>query len=78
MITIIHGPQGCGKTRNAMALANFFGASLVVDLRSDEEIPDGALVLCNLKEIPASLMDDARVMSFNRAMELVTSGSTHA
>lgn len=29
---IIHGPQGCGKTRNAKALAKHFGLSNVVEL----------------------------------------------
>ena len=28
---LIHGPQGCGKTRNAQALAEHFGCSKVVD-----------------------------------------------
>jgi replication-associated recombination protein RarA len=36
--TIIYGPQGCGKTRNAKALAEHFGAKHIVDSASIEQI----------------------------------------
>ena len=43
---IIYGPQGCGKTRNAEALAAHFGCTSIVDNWDGEsEVPDGALAL---------------------------------
>lgn len=52
---IIYGPQGCGKTRNAKALAEFFGCDKIQDLGGiftiDRlfEIEDGTLVLTDFK-----------------------------
>lgn len=43
---IIRGPQGCGKTRNAEALAKHFGKTLIIDDWKDgEPLPDNALCL---------------------------------
>ena len=45
---VIHGPQGCGKTRNAQALAAHFGCSRVVDdWNGQSKIEEGSLVLTN-------------------------------
>lgn len=45
---VIHGPQGCGKTRNADALAKHFGCSKIIDdARTVDEAVAGTLYLCN-------------------------------
>lgn len=43
---IVYGPQGCGKTRHAELLRDFFGMSHIVDdWDCSDPIPDDALVL---------------------------------
>lgn len=43
---VIHGPQGCGKTRNAQALAKHFGCSRIVDdWNGRSKVEPGSLVL---------------------------------
>jgi hypothetical protein len=48
---VIHGPQGCGKTRHAEALRKHYGMARVVDdglegpLRWNKPFPDGILIL---------------------------------
>jgi MoxR-like ATPase len=45
---VIHGPQGCGKTRNAQALAKHFGCKKVVDdWDGRSKVEEGSLVLTN-------------------------------
>lgn len=52
---IIYGPQGCGKTRNASALAKHYGKSIVYDYdeapsaRRIQSLPSEALVLTNVE-----------------------------
>lgn len=44
---VIYGPQGCGKTTNAQALAAYFHCTTIVDNWDGRSaLPDGALVLC--------------------------------
>lgn len=65
MTVIIHGPQGCGKTTHAKALAAHFGCSYIVDNWNGEwPVPEGALVLSNIN----SLQDRPGVMDFDTAM----------
>eukprot|EP01041_Mallomonas_annulata_P034248 gene34248-56986_t len=51
---VIFGPQGCGKTRNASALAKHYGKSVVYDYdeapsaRRIQSLPAEALVLTNV------------------------------
>lgn len=48
MSKIVYGPQACGKTRNAAALAKHFGLSRVVDdWAPGDEMLDDALLLTN-------------------------------
>lgn len=47
MITIIHGPKACGKTRNAAKLAAHFGAARVVDDWGGQPLQPGDLALTN-------------------------------
>ena len=62
---IIHGPQGCGKTTHAAALASHFGCHTIVD---EEDwvggSPAGVLILT--QDDPGPLAN-ARVMSFEEA-----------
>lgn len=46
MSKIVYGPQACGKTRNAKALAAYFGLRRIVDdWMPGDEVPPDALVL---------------------------------
>jgi MoxR-like ATPase len=45
---VIHGPQGCGKTRNAKKLAAHFGCARIVDdWNGRDRVEAGSLVLTN-------------------------------
>jgi hypothetical protein len=66
---IVHGPQGCGKTRNAEALRKRFGCKRVIELDTPRAtVQPGCLHLCN--ELPP-VTTGARVLSFAKAMTLV-------
>lgn len=67
---VIHGPKGCGKTRNAQALAAHFGCSSVVDDWNGRDwIDDGSLVLTNVEDWKASALPiRRRVLPFASAM----------
>ena len=67
---VIHGQQGCGKTRNAQALAVHFGCSSVVDdWNGRDPIAAGSLVLTNRDDWKAHALPTARkVLPFSRAM----------
>jgi len=67
---LIHGPQGCGKTRNAQALAEHFGCSKVVeDWNGRDPIAAGSLVLTNRDDWKAHALPTARrVLPFASAM----------
>ena len=42
---IVHGPQGCGKTRNKVALARHFGLANTLDDQDPHALPTG--IRCN-------------------------------
>jgi DNA polymerase III delta prime subunit len=77
---VIYGPPGCGKTRNAEALAKHFQLAQVIDcgldLHSERRLltghlpATGALVLTNLgrPEIEAYVGNTLRLMPFAAAM----------
>lgn len=67
---LIHGPQGCGKTRSAQALAAHFGCSQVVDdWNGRDPIAAGSLVLTNVEDWKArALPTSRRVLPFASAM----------
>lgn len=52
---VIYGPQGCGKSQNAAALAKHYGKSIVYDYdeapstRRMQSLPAEALVLTNVE-----------------------------
>lgn len=79
---VIHGPQGCGKTRNARALAAHFGCSRIVDdWDGQSKIEEGSLVLINAMvfRIKASALPvGRRFVPFTKAMAeagLVSAGA---
>jgi len=49
---IVHGPQACGKTRNAVAIARHYGLSTILDDQDPHALPPGismgTLVLTNV------------------------------
>lgn len=67
---VIHGPQGCGKTRNAEALAAHFGCARIVDdWNGRDELEAGCLVLTNSDAWMARALPTVRrVLPFARAM----------
>lgn len=66
-VIVIHGPQGCGKTRHAQALAKHFGCDRIVDDWEGEDRRAGTLVLTNDVE-PASILPGMVVLPFADAM----------
>lgn len=69
--TIIHGPQGCGKSRNSPALLALFGAETVIDEWDGQDpIPDGALALTNVPP-PYPGAGSARIVRHGEAMALL-------
>jgi len=65
MSVIVHGPQACGKTRNARALAAALGCNKILDdWDGRTPIPHGALVLTS-DEPPFEAR--AKVLSFAAA-----------
>lgn len=74
-IVVIHGPQGCGKTRNAQALAAHSGYSRIVDdWDGRSKIEDGCLVLIN--SIPFGFKVPPLPVGF-RSAALVDEASAH-
>ena len=70
MALIIHGPQPCGKTRNAVALAKHFGCSSIVDDWHGAPLPASALALTNFLPESFEAPLGTRVLSFDDAMQL--------
>lgn len=67
---IVYGPQGCGKTRNAKAIAKRLGLGKVRDGwdgRKHTFALTDTLHLTN--EIPAWAKDNRRVLTYAEAME---------
>eukprot|EP01034_Spumella_vulgaris_P033651 gene33651-41517_t len=68
---VIFGPQGCGKTRNASALAKHYGKSVVYDYdeapsaRRIQSLPAEALVLTNVDVRGAIPFATAMVIEMN-------------
>lgn len=72
MITIVYGPMGCGKTRNADQLRRFFAARRIVDgwpNLEDNQLRQGDLALTYLD--PPYDVRGARCVSFDRAMRMM-------
>lgn len=71
---VVYGPQACGKTRNAKALAEHFGLSTIVDDWNGEPFPSvDMLVLSNNRGAVDSLTA-VKCYAFADAMALMSSG----
>jgi len=74
MITIVYGPMGCGKTRNAERLARHFGATEIVDgWDGRSNLPPNCLALT---VEPPPRIRGARVIPFQDAIVMVGAGGT--
>lgn len=76
---IVHGPKGCGKTRNAKRIAAAFGLYRIIDdwARTNSLPQLGALALTNEPQY----INDARfgttvdVLSYDKAMAVVNANT---
>lgn len=72
--TVVYGPQGCGKTTHAEALAEFLGCARVIDglQFSGASLTPGALHLTSVTpaEMSPEVFARARVLSFGQVMTL--------
>ncbi|MBN8260960.1 MAG: hypothetical protein J0L59_01390 [Xanthomonadales bacterium] len=68
---IVHGPQGCGKTRNAVALARHYGLSKVLDHHDPHALPPGVsvdtLILTNVDLTGTSYVGTIRCVPYKKA-----------
>ncbi|WP_278411983.1 AAA family ATPase [Stutzerimonas kunmingensis] len=72
---IVFGPQGCGKTTNARAIASALGLDKIVDdWQPDMAVPPDALVLTS-HEGPFS-HSPRRVLTYSAAIAMVESKKT--
>ncbi|QOJ24085.1 MAG: AAA family ATPase [Gammaproteobacteria bacterium] len=56
MSVIIYGPQGCGKTSNAKALAQHLGVGNIKDnWKPGDKLPEDTLALTNVENVPEVL-----------------------
>ncbi|HSV44205.1 MAG TPA: hypothetical protein VLJ58_00320 [Ramlibacter sp.] len=71
---VVYGPQGCGKTRHAEALAKYFGLAHWCDWDGarDQRLARGHLILTNLdpRELGHALPPQTRAFSFPNAMRM--------
>ncbi|MEA3278878.1 MAG: hypothetical protein U9Q81_27010 [Pseudomonadota bacterium] len=68
---IVHGPQGCGKTRAVGHLRRVFGREVVIDPWEGGPLPPGALALTNAAP-PYAV--EARVVDFRDIEGVGTTG----
>jgi DNA replication protein DnaC len=72
---IVFGPQGCGKTTNAQAIASALGLKKIVDnWQQDTPVPPDALVLTS-HDGPFS-HSPRRVLTYAAAIAMVKSRKT--
>lgn len=75
---LVHGPQGCGKTSNARAIAKALGLSNVLDdWKAGAPVPLlDTLVLTNADNPRWHF--NGRVMTFDQAMQITAQRGTSA
>ena len=72
MTLIVYGPRGCGKTKNAEALAKHFGCSRILDdWNGRDRFEGGTLALTNLDPRDVRFSDFCSSLSFASAMKAV-------
>lgn len=73
--TVVYGPQGCGKTTNAEAIAKAYGCHKIVDgdVVKLEKLGPGVLILCTEDpQLSRARFDfPLRVVTYKVAMEMV-------
>lgn len=75
---IVHGPKACGKTRNRLLLAAYFGCSVIVDdwrtcrptRHSPQSLTPGALHLTYRDPSGDSDLGAAMILRFDDALSL--------
>lgn len=66
---IVHGPEGCGKTRNSLAMATAFGLNKIIDNAEDgADLPILNALILTKSEISHPQIDR---ISFKEAMNIV-------
>ena len=72
MTIVVYGPQGCGKTTNAGAIARAYGlASIADDWAPGKPLPANALALTHVPGAPGAI-------AFEDAMRRVRASGTSA
>ena len=77
MATVVHGPQGCGKTTNAKRIMDAYGLHTLVDGWDGQgALQEGHLYLTNDEQIDRKLSGrqfgiPIRIVNFRVAMEMV-------
>lgn len=62
---IVHGPEGCGKSRHAAALARHYGKTVILDdwqPRAGVSVPAHALALTNVSPPPKNAIEFSKAM----------------
>jgi hypothetical protein len=66
MSLVIYGPQGCGKTRNALRLAAHFGLSHIIDeWQPGDLLPPDTLALTSAESVPGGIAFPAAMAELN-------------
>lgn len=73
--TIVYGPQGCGKTRNAARIAKAYGLTNIVDdwygLETGQKFQPKTLYLTNSPTLMERFPGVFRATTYEVAMEMV-------
>jgi hypothetical protein len=68
---IVHGPQGCGKTRNAVTIARHFGLARILDDQDPSALPPGVstdtLLLTSVDLTGTAYLAGCRVLPYEPA-----------
>lgn len=75
MSVLVHGPMGCGKTRNSEALRRHFGMRHILDgWTPGDPVPPHTLIL-TYHEPQWSSSSRVRIVSFSAAMQAIAGAS---
>jgi MoxR-like ATPase len=76
MTLVVYGPQGCGKTQNAVALAKHFGLNMIYDKHYFGDPLPLMNVLALSNDTPPAELNGVRCMSFDEAMAQMRAAAT--